>query len=232
MATTTIPSALGSFAVVAGLVTLIPGLDTALVLRSALVQGRRHAFATALGITTGALIWGAAAAVGISALLTTSRDAFTAVRIAGAAYMILLGGSMLRASFKRRGENHGDDADPLPSDSVEQPTAPGPAGRPGPGSAVSCWLRGATTNLLNPKVGVFYVAMLPQFIPRHTSHLLMGVLLAGVHDVECLIWFSVLIIASGFARAWLHGGRAQRALDRITGSVLIGFGLELVLSEH
>jgi threonine/homoserine/homoserine lactone efflux protein len=61
---------------------------------------------------------------------------------------------------------------------------------------------------------------------------MMGVLLAGVHDVECLIWFSVLIAAIGIARAWLRGGRAQRVLDRVTGSVLIGFGLKLALSEH
>jgi threonine/homoserine/homoserine lactone efflux protein len=90
-----------SFAVVSGLMTMVPGLDTALVLRTAITQGRRHAFAAALGINTGALVWGAAAAVGVSALLTASTTAYTIVRIAGAAYMVWLGGKMLWAALRR-----------------------------------------------------------------------------------------------------------------------------------
>jgi threonine/homoserine/homoserine lactone efflux protein len=216
----TIPSAVGSFAVVAGLVTLIPGLDTALVLRSALARGRRQAFATAFGISTGALLWGVAAAMGISALLTASELAFTVVRIAGAAYMIVFGCAMIRASFIRR-------PSPAPA-----PARQSPDNAPARNSTFRAWTRGLTTNLLNPKVGVFYIAMLPQFIPQHASHLMMGVLLAGVHDVEALVWFSLLILAGGFARPWLRSRAAQRTIDRVTGSVLIGFGLKLALSEH
>lgn len=89
-------SALLSFAVVAGLVTIVPGLDTALVLRAALTRGRRVAFATALGVNTGVLVWGVAAAAGLSALLTASQLAFTVLRYAGAAYLVWFGVSMIR----------------------------------------------------------------------------------------------------------------------------------------
>lgn len=212
----TVASAIASFAVVAGVLTIIPGLDTALVLRAAVTKGRRHAFATALGINTGALLWGAMAAVGATAVLTASHVAYTALRIAGALYLIWMGTSMLRHSFRRGDSAQHDllDADP--------PQA-GPADR----TLVRSWSRGLATNLLNPKIGVFYMAMLPQFIPEHAPHLLMGLALAGVHDAEGMAWFSALILSAHLAGRRLRGGVAHRVLDRITGSVLIGFGIKL-----
>ncbi len=217
-------SAVASFAVVAGLLTLIPGLDTALVLRSAATHGRANAFATAVGISTGALIWGAAAAGGATALLTASETAYTALRLAGAAYLLWMGVGMLR-SLRRA------------------PSALNPGGSRALGAArpvpvLVSYRRGLTTNLLNPKIGVFYMAMLPQFIPAGTSHLLMGVLLALVHDVEGLAWFTLLILGVEQLGALLRRLRvkrqtAQKSLDAVTGSVLIGFGVELALSaEH
>jgi threonine/homoserine/homoserine lactone efflux protein len=157
--------------------------------------------------------------------------------------MIGLGYVMLRDSFRHRGEDSVEAATLTESEASaasgesgiagpDSRTGPRPGARFGSGSVLASWGRGVSTNLLNPKVGVFYVAMLPQFIPQHASHLLMGVLLAGVHDVEALAWFSLLIFASGFARTWLRSRRAHNAIDRVTGGVLIGFGLELALSEH
>src|SRR4051794_13895811 len=90
-----IATAMLSFAAVAGLLTLIPGLDTALVLRAAITNGRRHAFATALGIVNGTLIWGAAAATGASILLIASHLAYTILRVAGTVYLLYLGVTML-----------------------------------------------------------------------------------------------------------------------------------------
>ncbi|GAA4579672.1 LysE family translocator [Planotetraspora phitsanulokensis] len=213
----TIPSAIASFAVVAGLLTIIPGLDTALVLRSAASRGRRHAFATALGISTGALAWGAAAAGGATALLTVSHGAYTVLRIAGAVYLVWMGVGMLR-SLRR-----------------EQVLAV----RQDPQSArlSGSYLRGLTTNLLNPKIGVFYTAMLPQFIPPDASHLAMGLLLALVHDIEGLVWFALLILGAqqigALLRRFKLSRRAvRRSMDGVTGTVLIGFGLELALSDH
>ncbi len=212
-------SDLASFAVVAGLLTIIPGLDTALVVRTTVTQGRRRGYAVAFGIVTGCLVWGAAAAVGVSALLVASRLAYDAVRAAGAVYLIWLGAAMLWRTRRRH--------DPAPHDRDSQPASPRPAE-----SAFRSWLRGTTTNLLNPKVGAFYVAMLPQFIPAHVSHLLAGLVLAGVHDAEGIVWFTLLISAVHFARRFLDSNRARTIMDRITGTVLIGFGLKLALSSR
>ena len=210
----TLPAAVFSFAVVAGLLTVIPGLDTALVLRAAITQGRRQAFATALGINTGALVWGAGAAVGVSALLTASSIAYMLVRIAGAAYMIWLGSKMLWSAVHDRER----------IDKPESNIAAVPA------TAWGSWRRGLLTNLLNPKIGAFYVAVLPQFIPAGTSHLAVGLLLALVHDAEGMLCFTAIIFGAQSARRWLARRSAKRAIDGVTGTVLVGFGLRLSLS--
>jgi threonine/homoserine/homoserine lactone efflux protein len=213
----TVGSAIASFAVVAGLLTIVPGLDTALVLRTAALRGRAHAFATALGINTGTLTWGAAAACGAAALLTVSEAAYTALRIAGAAYLLWVGIGMLRTLRKEQ----------ILAVS-EEPAAT---------RLIGSYRRGLTTNLLNPKIGIFYTAMLPQFIPAHTSHLAMGVLLALVHDVEGIIWFTALILCAERLGALLRHFRltrrmVQRWVDAVTGSVLVAFGLTLAFSER
>lgn len=211
----TLVQALLSFAVVAGLLTLVPGIDTALVLRSSLSRSRSFAFATALGINSGALIWGVAAAVGVSALLAASELAYLLLTLAGAAYMIWLGLSLLWKSLHRQ----------LPASGAGGAEVP-PAPR---NPLFKGWVTGAGTNLLNPKVGVFYIATIPQFIPAGTSPLLMGVLLAGVHCVLAMAWFTLLIFGTGYASKWLNGARSIRIIDRITGTVLFGFGLKLAL---
>ena len=210
----TVTSALLSFALVAGLLTLVPGLDTALVLRTAITQGRRPAFAAALGIGTGSLVWGATAAVGVSALLTASTLAYTALRLAGAVYLLWLGGQLIRETFGRRA---------APPDDT-----PAPAG----GGAWRAWRRGALTNLLNPKVGAFYLAVIPQFLPAHAPHLAMGLLLALVHNAEGMAWFTLLILAAHTLRGWLERTSVRRAIDRLTGMALVGFGLKLALSPN
>ena len=149
---------------VAAVLTVVPGLDTTLVLRSALVRGNGYAVATALGIGTGALIWGAAAAVGAAALLAASEVAYRVVTLGGAVYLVYLGVMLIVKSFR----THGLEVE-------------GPAGE-----AISKWrgfLTGVWTNLLNPKIGAFYLATIPQFVPAGVSPLGMGLLLAGVHDL-------------------------------------------------
>lgn len=197
---------------VAGLLTLVPGLDTALVLRSSLTSTRPYAWATALGVVTGAMTWGIAAAVGISALLTASELAYRVLTIGGAGYMLWLGAFMIRKSFRG-----GFGLDPADGAAI---VVSSPSWR--------AWLLGAGTNLLNPKVGVFYIATIPQFLPAGASPLLMGAALAGVHCVLSMVWFSVLILGGGYARRWLGNPRALRVADRLTGLVLIGFGGKLL----
>lgn len=209
----TVASALWSFALLAGLLTIIPGLDTALVLRSSLTQSRRIAYATAFGICTGAFVWGAAAAVGAAALLAASEIAFTILKLAGAAYMVYLGVTMIVASFRRR-----DDSLPIASVVPSRTYA-------------SAFGKGFLTNLLNPKVGVFYIALIPQFIPEGAFPLGMGLLLGLVHIVESLIWFSAIIFATQFARRWLTSPKVVKWIDRVTGGILIGFAALLAFES-
>jgi threonine/homoserine/homoserine lactone efflux protein len=185
------------------------------VIRSAVSHGRSHGFATALGVNTGALIWGAGAALGISALLEASSVAYAVVRIAGAVYMLGLGARFLSRAIRAGGE---------PLHLAEAPAAPQ--------GLVRSWSRGLTTNLLNPKIGAFYVAVLPQFIPPHTPHLAVGLLLASVHDLEGSVWFTAIILGTHSVRRVLERRSAGRAVDGVTGAALIGFGLRLGLSSR
>lgn len=203
-----------SFAVVAALLTLVPGIDTSLVLRAALSRGRAYACATASGIVTGAPIWGVAAAVGASALLATSEVAYRILTFAGATYMVWLGASMIWKTFAR------------PGLAAHTPAQEMPVSR----SLARAWLVGLGTNLLNPKVGVFYLATIPQFIPAGASPAAMGLLLAAIHGVLSLLWFAGIIVATGFVARWLRGVRAVKIIDRITGTVLIGFGGGLAIA--
>ena len=205
-------SAIIGFAVVAGLMTLVPGIDTALVLRTAVVQGRGPAFAAAAGISLGVLLWGVAAALGVSALLAASQLAFDVLRWAGAAYVVWLGVSLIVKAAR------GQHLDLAESRVTSE-------------SAWTAFRRGLVTNLLNPKIGVFYVAVLPQFLPDGVPAAAGGAGLALVHVVEGMAWFTVLILATHVLRAWLGRPSVQRWIDRITGGVLIGFGLKLALSR-
>ena len=208
----TLTAALLGFAALAALLTITPGLDTALVLRSALVQGRRLAIATGVGIITGAFVWGVAASVGLAALLRASEIAFTVLRFVGAAYMIFLGARILWTKVIRpRPDAAQTDAASLP--------------RHWWGS----FGKGLATNLLNPKVGAFYIAVLPQFIPPGTNELLMGVVLAGIHGVETAAWFTLIIFGASSVRRWLQRPVVQRTIDGVTGAALIGFGVKLAI---
>ncbi|MEN3539617.1 LysE family translocator [Microbispora sp. ZYX-F-249] len=204
--------ALASFAVIVAFLTLTPGLDTALILRTSLLAGRRPAWAVVLGIQAGTLLWGLLTAAGLSALLTASQVAYEVLRWAGVAYLIWMGGRML---WHSRGGRADDAAQPGPADA-------------GWGQA---FRRGLLTNLLNPKVGAFYVAVLPQFMPEGVPHAVMGVLLASVHVCEALVWSVVLIGFTGMMRGWLRRPAVKRALDRLTGLIVIAFGLRLAVQQ-
>lgn len=172
-------------------------------------RGHAPAFATAAGICSGTAAWGLAAAIGASALLAASETAFTVLRIAGAAYMAWLGPSILVKSFR-----------------AGTATAAGQAAA-GPGTVRTDWFSGLTTSLLNPKVGVFYMAMIPQFMPADAPALLMGALLPLVHNAEAMAWFAAIILATSHARRWLQSPAATKVTDRIAGVVLIGFAAKI-----
>ena len=205
-------AAAAAFAIAAGLLTLTPGLDTALVLRAAAVEGTTQARLALAGICVGLFAWGTATSLGLTALLAVSAVAYNVLRIAGAIYLVYLGVQMWRR------EHTFEVAPGVPADSE------GPVLR---------WLwRGLLTNILNPKVGVFYVTLLPQFIPRGGSVIGYSLLFTSIHVAEGVIWLSALTIAVGPLRSWLSRRSVVRALDCGTGTVLIGCGVALGLERH
>jgi len=210
-------SALWSFVIVVGLLTMTPGMDTALILRTAALGEPRRAWGVVLGIQTGTLAWGVLTSAGVTALLTASHLAYEVLRWAGACYLIWMGLSMLWATRHRRP----DQSTPP----IDEPATAGNDFYPG-------WRRGALTNLLNPKMGVFYVALLPQFIPSAASPFAFGVLLACVHILLGTAWSAVLVVLARRLRTVLQRPTARRLLDRVTGTVITGFGIRLATSSH
>jgi threonine/homoserine/homoserine lactone efflux protein len=202
--------ALLAFIAAASILTLTPGVDTAMVLRSATSGGPRPAAYAAVGIALGCLVWGAAVSVGLGALLAASRVAFALVKWAGAAYLLYLGVKLIlrpRTSL---------DASEVGSPNLD------------PWQSLR---QGLLTNLLNPKVGVFYITFLPQFIPVGMGVALFSFLLATIHVLLSVVWFAVLIAATVPMGRLLRQPRIVRLLDRVTGGVFIAFGAKLALSK-
>ena len=212
----TIEQALLSFTVTAGLLTITPGLDTALVLRTAAVEGRKQAMFAGIGICSGCLLWGAAASFGLSALLAVSGFAYSVLRIVGAVYLGYLGIKLVIRAF-------GSTSSISPAEAVWAENR---------NRDSSLWLkRGLLTNLLNPKVGVFYLSFLPQFIPTGVPVWSFSILLALIHATEGLLWFLLLTNATELISSWLRQRRVVMALDSLMGAILIAFGLKLVLDK-
>lgn len=192
----------------ASLLTVTPGLDTAVVLRTAALEGARHGMSAALGIGAGCLCWGAAVALGLGALLLTSPAAFGIIKIVGAVYVIWLGANLLLRPRRSISEN-----------------AVG-----GSLAGSSIWLsirRGFTTNILNPKVGLFYITLLPQFVPTAASTAMYSLLLACAHVLLAVVWFIVLAAMADAVRRYLDRPGMLVLIDRLTGGVFVCFGLHL-----
>lgn len=207
----TVIQALIAFSLAAGLLTITPGLDTALVLRTAAVEGPRRAWLAAFGIFLGTLAWGAMVALGLGALFAASKLAFDVLKWVGAAYLVWLGANLIlrpRDRFEIEGQGAG-----------------GGHGR--------AWLwRGLFNNLLNPKVGVFYASFLPQFVPAGVPAAPWMFMLAGLHVLFGVVWFAVLIGATRPIAGVLQKAAVVRWLDRVTGGVFLGFGVGLALSRR
>jgi threonine/homoserine/homoserine lactone efflux protein len=206
-------SALSAFTLVALVAVLTPGLDTMTVLRNVVTSGRRGGLAAGLGVSAGCLAWGVASIAGLTALLTASRIAYTVVHVAGAAYLLWLGGSALWRSI-RHPEQAGSESAPVSL---------------GSGSAVAAFRRGLVTNLLNPKVGVFYLSLLPQFLPTGPGSAGWGVLLVAIHIGLGQLWLTLIVMFAAKAHTLLARVRARRWLDRITATILIGIGVSVAV---
>lgn len=194
---------LATFSLAATLVVLLPGPDTLVVVRNLVRGGRRVAARTVLGVLSGLTVWVVVAVLGISAVLRASQDAYDGLRIVGAAYLIYLGVRSLRAHA----------ATTAPSRRLLS----------------SGYGAGLLTDLLNPKVGVFFVTFLPGFVPHGYSVAWTSLLFGAIFIALTAAYFTVLLIASGPVTRWMASSRARRRIDRCTGLVLIGFGVRLAL---
>ncbi|MDH1086159.1 threonine/homoserine/homoserine lactone efflux protein [Pantoea sp. AN62] len=201
-----------SFLFAITVLTLTPGFDTALVLRSAVAQGAKRASVTALGVTLGCLVWGVAVGLGLGALLLASEMAYNLLKWLGAAWLLYLG---LKLLLKPRQQPMIQSGQPL----LQQ-------------GYLACFSRGLLGNLLNPKVGIFYVSFLPQFIPAGASVALWCSLMALTHMLLGLVWNAVLIGGSHYFARHLRQPRVLKVMDRLTGCVFIGFAAKLALSRR
>jgi threonine/homoserine/homoserine lactone efflux protein len=192
-----------TFSLAAMLVVLLPGPDTLVVVRNLVRGGRPVAARTVLGVLSGLTVWVITAVLGLSAVLRASHDAYVGLRIVGAAYLIYLGVKSLRSRADKE----------LSSRRL---------------LGTGC-TAGLLTDLLNPKVGVFFVTVLPGFVPRGYSVPWMSLLLGAIFVILTGAYFVVLLIASQSVTRWLTESRLRKRIDRCAGVVLIGFGLRVAL---
>ena len=198
-------TALLGFAAASVLIVMLPGPDTLVVVRNMLRGGRRGATSAAAGVLTGLLVWVVAVSLGLSAIVTASHTGYLVLRYVGGAYLIWIGIQAVRSRMRDQG------------DVARTP-------RPVLGSG---FVAGFATDLLNPKVGVFFVSFLPAFVPRGTDVGTASLAFGAVFVLETLVYFALLIRVADRVVAWMTDARRRRLLDRLAGVVFIAFGLRL-----
>jgi threonine/homoserine/homoserine lactone efflux protein len=218
-------SSLLAFVPVALLLTLIPGADTALVTRNALALGLRGARWTILGILCGCLIHATASALGLSAILATSARAYETVKLAGAAYLVWIGIQSIRNARSDGGYGSLDFArDDSDADARRQPER---AQRVEGSAHDHPFMQGFLTNILNPKVALFYLTFLPQFIPAGAPVLRTSLLLAMIHNTLGFAWLSLYARFVDKLRTALTRPVVKGWLERVTGGALVALGARL-----
>ena len=190
-----------AFLGVSAIVIVTPGQDTALTIRNTLLGGRRSGILTAVGVSGGQAVWALATSAGVAAVLQASEPAFVAVKLAGAVYLVLLGLQTLMPALR--------------SGTSKPKTSP--RGRP--------LRQGLVSNLGNPKMAIFFTSLLPQFVtsPSFGSLLALGLVFCSL----TLIWLTAYAFAVAKAGDFLRRSRVRRALDALTGAVLVALGLRL-----
>jgi len=199
-----------SFLGFAVLLVLMPGPDFVVVTRNVLASGRRRGAWAGVGVATSNAVQGGVAALGLGAVIVASQPVFEEIKWAGAAYLVVLGVQALRSAMRG---------------AYEQPDTG--AGEPSHGAAWAGWRQGFLSNITNPKVLVFYLAVLPQFLPAGAP--IWQILpLALSHALLSLAYLTLLVSGLHRVRGLLTRRRVRRALEAVTGTVLLGFGASLV----
>jgi threonine/homoserine/homoserine lactone efflux protein len=198
------------------LVTIVPGPDMALVMRQVFIGGTSLAQRTIYGNLTGLIVHAVALAAGLSALLAASAEAYTVVKLAGAAYLVFLGAQTLLGARRAHPEADG--------------TAPAtPRGMPSPGTA---YLQGLVSTVLNPKPALLFLTYLPPFVDESRPVLPQIAFLAGVHIIVGLIWMTLYAHLVQRAHRTLTRSDVRRWLESVTGVVLIALGLRVALERR
>jgi threonine/homoserine/homoserine lactone efflux protein len=203
---------MASYFAVVTLGAMSPGPDFAVVTRHSILGGRLSGIAASAGVATGMAMNTTAAVAGLGALLSASPDLYTAIKLIGAAYLVYLG---VRALLSLRGGSGG-----LQEISRQAPDR---------SSLLRAYREGLFANFLNPKVVVFLVTLMPQFLPPHPT--LWEQLLIGVVSVVAVMnWFSVLALAVSAARRLFQKPKVRKAINGITGAALVAVGLKVAIS--
>ena len=202
-----------AFVAVSAVVICTPGQDTVLTIRNTLSGGRRGGIATAGGVALGQAIWTLAASAGVVALVSASEPAFRMLKLVGAAYLVYLGAQSLHSALVGRVPAHEDAAD---------------ARRHTPGQALR---QGLISNLGNPKMAIFFASLLPQFAPRGSGSFAVLLALGLCFCAMTFAWLTVYAVAVARLRRFL-AGRVRRAIDALTGTVLVTFGARLATESR
>jgi len=201
-----------TFFVLSLFVVMSPGIDTALITKRTISDGRVDGYKMALGITTGSLVHTFAAAFGLSALLMQSALAFEIVKYAGAIYLIYIGVSSF---ISRKGKTA---ASLEKADHSE--------------TKKSAYKQGLFSNVLNPKVAMFFLTFLPQFVQPGAGTTQQLILMGVIYTVLSITWFFVYVFFINYLREWLMSPKIQQLMEKATGLVLIGFGFKLALDKQ
>ena len=206
-----------AFTIIAGLLTITPGADTMLVIRNVMARGQRAGLLTTVGACGGLFVHATLSALGLSLILVRSATAFEVVKMVGAGYLIWLGVQSLRQAS--RGAR------------MEIVAVVDGGSRARPARGWRSLVEGLLSNVLNPKVAIFYLAFLPQFMSPGDWVFGKSMLLAGIHWVEGILWLSMVSLFLGRMRSSIVQPRVKRAIEAITGAVLIAFGVRLAMEK-
>ena len=223
---------LAAFLILSILVILAPGPDTAVVTKNVLQHGRTAAIRTSMGVSAGLLCWTTASAAGVAALLRASAHVFDVLRLAGAAYLVFLGIQAIVGTIHRRGTappgTPADDEHATASTAAQSEDAD--AGPPVRGGRA--FRQGLMSNLLNPKIGVFFTSFLPQFVAPGSAVLPVTALLGAAFAAMALAWLIVFTALATRLATVLRRSAVRRWIERTTGAVLIGFGVRLATERR
>ena len=215
------PHLLQLYLVAALVLTVAPGPDSLLVLSRSVLDGRNAGVVATAGITLGNLLHALLAAAGISALVAASPALFDVLRYAGGAYLAWIGGRALWGALSTVLANRGGG------------NAEAPA-RPESAPAHRVFLQALLTNLLNPKVILFYLAFVPQFVAPALGHVALQIFLLGsiLGGIGCLYLLGVAALSAGAARRALSNARIRAVLDGVAGVLFLGFAVRLLLTDR